>query len=95
MKVSLSPEADQDVDNIYLWIAADNIPAADQMMSDIIDFCFVTVAGNPEIGRPYGASMRQALKRDYRIIYQVMETEIQIVRILHPARDYRNVVPEE
>jgi len=71
------------------------MPAADQMMSDIIEFCFVTVADNPEIGRPYGASLRQAIKRGYRIIYQVLETEIQIVRILHPARDYRNIVSEE
>jgi len=95
MKVSLSPEADQDVDNIYLWIAAENMPAADQMMSDIIDFCFVTVSSNPEIGRPYGTSMRQALKRGYRIIYQIKETEIQIVRILHPARNHLGIVPKE
>ena len=95
MKVSLSPEADQDVDNIYLWIAAENMPAADQMMSDIIDFCFVSVADNPNIGRSYGRSMRQALKRGYRIIYKITETEIQIVRILHPARDHQNIVSEE
>jgi len=95
MKVLLSHEASEELRQTIIYIARDDLNAAISLADDIEHFCFVTVADNPGIGRPYGASMRQAIRRGYRVIYQVLDTEIQIVRILHPARDHQNIVSEE
>jgi len=93
MKVTLSRDADQDIDEIYLWIAKENLATADQLLDDIIEFCFLLLPENPKMGPVYRNSLRVFIKRGYRIIYQIADGEIQIVRILHPARNDRNIIP--
>ncbi len=95
MKVSFSPEASEELRQTVIYIARDDLNAAISLADDIEHFCFMALAVNPELGRPYGAKMRQAIKRGYRIIYQITQNEIEIIRVLHPSRNYLDIVPEE
>ena len=46
----ISPEAEQDLLDIWLYIAADNPDAADRLLEEIDRKCFL-LAGNPLLGR--------------------------------------------
>ena len=95
MKVSFSRAASDDLHSIIIYIAKDDLNAALTLADDIEHFCFELLADNPKLGRRYGSNMRQAIKRRYRLIYQMADDEIEIIRVLHPARNHQNIVPEE
>ncbi len=54
MKVSFSPEASEELRQTIIYIARDDLNAAISLADDIEHFCFVAMAANPELGRPYG-----------------------------------------
>ena len=95
MKVSFSRLASQDLQSIVSYIAKDDLNAAIALIDDIEAFCFGLLADNPALGKPYGKAMRQAIKRGYRIIYQTTGNNIEIIRILHPARNHQNIMSGE
>ena len=72
----LSPEAKNDLQEIWSFIAANNIAAADKLEADIYDAC-EALADNPRLGhkRPDLTSrpLRFALVRDYLIAYSPEE----------------------
>ena len=86
----LTPEADQDLDDIWEYIALDDIEAADRWDGKLRD-AFDLLARNPRAGHtrkdlsdepvlfwPVGA---------YRIIYRIQQDVILILAVTQGARD--------
>ena len=87
------PEALADLDEIWKYIAADNVDAADQVLADIHS-TLTTLAGSPQIGhrrldlttRP----LRFHVARDeYLIAYAPANTPLWVLAIFHGRRNPR------
>jgi toxin ParE1/3/4 len=91
MRVTFDPDARNDLDNIYAWIAKDRPRAALEMVARIE--AKVMQLETPELthmGRPgLVEGTRELLEHPYIIVYQVREDrdEIVILSIVHGARD--------
>jgi plasmid stabilization system protein ParE len=86
------PEASVDVDEIWEFIAADSLDAADKLMQDILDAVDVLVAF-PHQGyrRPNLTSrpLRFKLVREYVIAYAPEQKPLWIVAVFHGRRSPR------
>jgi plasmid stabilization system protein ParE len=87
----LSPEARDDLQAIWVYIAADDLFAADKLEADIYKACEV-LAGDPGLGhkRPDLTDepvLFWPVRGRYLVIYQRESQPLTIVRILHGARD--------
>jgi len=86
-----SPEAKDDLQDIWVYIARNNLAAADKLEADIYEACEL-LAGNPHLGhkRP---DLTDApvffwpVRGQFLVIYQHETQPLIIVRILHGARD--------
>ncbi|WP_031359207.1 type II toxin-antitoxin system mRNA interferase toxin, RelE/StbE family [Caballeronia sordidicola] len=87
MKVVWTPEAEQDRDEVWEYIAADSVAAAarmDQLFSDtaarLVDF--------PELGRPGKiAGTRELIPHDnYRLVYEIDGDTVWMLALIHTAR---------
>ena len=88
------PLAEQDLVEIYTYISGDNPIAAEKLVRSINDKC-ESLARNPMIGRsrpelreglrsfPYGA---------YLILYRIVDDGVEIVRVVHAARNLDDLV---
>ncbi|MGA9794893.1 MAG: type II toxin-antitoxin system RelE/ParE family toxin [Rhizomicrobium sp.] len=95
MRVRFSIRAKADLFGIGAWIERDNPARAASFVEEIAHACFgladmplafALLAGHEESGirrRPYGA---------YLIFYIVGSERIDIVRVLHGARDYEQLL---
>lgn len=97
----LSPRAEQDLEGIRNFIAADNPDAAEQVRLTILNTADL-LAGNPGIGRRIlRASARHSeirwrvvpKYRNYLIFYRPFQDTIMVVRILHAAQDWTRYFP--
>jgi plasmid stabilization system protein ParE len=88
-RFKLSPEAAQDIREIWAYIAADNIKAARRVRLQIFDAC-QRVAGNPGIGHSREDLTDKPVlfwpTGSYLIVYAARKP-VEIVRVLHGARD--------
>ncbi|UEM25435.1 type II toxin-antitoxin system RelE/ParE family toxin (plasmid) [Skermanella mucosa] len=88
-----SARADADLLDIWLFIAADNPQAADRLLLDIDEQCRL-LAENNRLGmaRPEIAPEARSwpLGR-YLILYRVIPDGIEVVRVIHGARDLRHL----
>ena len=90
MEVRFRPKALQDLHEILEYIKAENPAAALRIIDDIEKFCMGTLSDNPRIGSKQDdivSSLRIFNVSGYRICYFIRETHIDVVRILHHARD--------
>ena len=87
MRVVWTPEAEQDRDEVWEYIAADSVTAAarmDQLFSDtaaqLVDF--------PELGRPGKiAGTRELIPHDnYRLVYEIDGDTVWMLALIHTAR---------
>jgi len=81
--------AEADLDDIWFYIAADNIPAADRLI-DALHAAATRLLAHPRSGvsRTDLAPNLRALIHGRYILYYVPEAiELVIVRVLHGARD--------
>ena len=89
---ALHPEAFTDIDEIWEYIAEDNIEAADGVVTEI-PAAARTLVASPHIGhrRPDLTTrpLRFHLVRDYLIAYAPDETPLWIVAVLHGRRNPR------
>src|SRR5512135_682612 len=93
-KVLRRPEAKADLIEIWLYIAEENPAAAEALLESINDKCR-TLATSPLMGRT-----RDELHPGIRsfpvghcvIFYQPIEDGIEVVRVLHGARDFPSVL---
>jgi toxin ParE1/3/4 len=86
----LTPLAARDLDDIWSYLANDNLRAADRVL-DAIEIAIYRLAEQPGIGhlREDLADRRHRffLIYSYLIVYRPQTRPLQIVRVLHAARD--------
>jgi plasmid stabilization system protein ParE len=91
----LSPEAAGDIREIWEYIADDSIRAARKVRLLILDVC-ERIAEKPRIGH-----FRRDLTRkpvlfwpvgSYLIVYNPVAKPVEIVRVLHAARDVTTLI---
>jgi toxin ParE1/3/4 len=91
----LTPSAKRDVNDIWDYIANDNIEAADRVLN-ALESAMVKLAKNPGVGhwREELADKRHRflLVYSYLIVYRHEAKPVQIIRVLHAARDMQNVL---
>lgn len=84
-----TPAAESDLIDIWVSIALDNRRAADQLLEDF-ESRFNQLSDFPESGplRPDIADdVRTLTCRNYLILYRMTSDRIEIVRVVHGARD--------
>lgn len=93
-RYAVSPDADQDLIEIWMFITEDNLEAADRIINDIVSK-FDLLAQNPKMGRErpdLAPSLRSFPERRYVIFYRPVSKGIEIVRVLHGARDINTIL---
>jgi len=89
LAIVLTPRANADLGEIWMFIAADNPAQADDFI-DLIDEKFQNLSRQPGLGRrreELVAGLRSFPVGRYVIFYLQVQDCLQIVRILHGARD--------
>ncbi len=91
----LTPSAKRDINDIWDYISSDNIGAADRVR-DALESAIVKLAKNPGVGhwREELADKRHRflLVYSYLIVYRHETKPLQIVRVLHAARDVQSML---
>jgi plasmid stabilization system protein ParE len=87
----LSPEARDDLQEIWVYIASDNPSAADKLEEDIYAACEL-LSKNPHVGHKRPDLTDEPvrfwpIRGQYLVIYLPDTEPLKIVRILHGARD--------
>jgi toxin ParE1/3/4 len=86
----LSPQANSDLTGIFDYIAKERPRAASRVVGKIIKR-LESLADHPLSGEAqpkYGADTRFSTVENYLIIYRPRDQGIEVVRIIHGARDY-------
>ena len=93
-RVVISERASEDIHEIWLHIAADNVAAADSLIAEF-DAKFLLLADAPEIGHvrtDLPAGVRCFPVWSYLIAYRLAAGRISIIRVLHGARQLRGMI---
>jgi toxin ParE1/3/4 len=94
MTLIRSAQAEDDLIAIWGYIAQDNLPAADRML-DVIDDACHTLCEYPHIGvglPDIHPEYRYFPVQPYLVIYRVDEKTLTVLRILHGAREWRELL---
>lgn len=89
-KIVFSPEAIEDLEEIWLYIAQDSPARADGFLDQLHSLCTENLAVFPEIGtgRDYLDTEMSAFPyKRYIIYYRYDASLVEIIRILHGSRD--------
>lgn len=90
----LALQAQIDLDDIWVFIAEDSVEAADRF-HDLLLTKFLVIAEQPMIGRSredLRPELRGFVVGNYIIFYRNTLEHIEIVRVLHGARDIENIL---
>jgi plasmid stabilization system protein ParE len=91
----LTPRARQDVDDIWDYIANDNIEAADRVLEALEEAMF-KLAKSPGMGhwREELTDKRHRffLVYSYLVVYRHETKPLQIIRVLHASRDVQSIL---
>jgi antitoxin ParD1/3/4/toxin ParE1/3/4 len=94
-KFILTQHARQDVNDIWDYIASDSIEAADRVL-EALDDAMIKLAKNPGIGHwredLTDERHRFFLVYSYLIVYRYETKPLQVIRILHAARDIQSIL---
>ena len=85
----IAPLAQTDLDSIWDYIAADDIAAADRLLESFRTK-LALIAEAPGLGRPrdeFARSLRSFPVGNYLLFYRPMADGIELVRVLHGARN--------
>lgn len=92
VKLAWSPEARDDLKQIYAYIAADDVRAAKRFVTKIKQWAQRLVE-QPEIGRVVPdldqPDLRERILESYHIIYRRQASRVEIVTIWHSAQEER------
>jgi plasmid stabilization system protein ParE len=91
----LSPDALQDLQDIWDFIAFDNVNAADQLEDELFD-AFEKLARRPQIGH-FRSDLSDREVRlwpvgSYLIVYREWSGALEVIAVLHGARDVPEVI---
>ncbi len=91
----LSPDALQDLQDIWDFVARDNENAADQLEDEFFD-AFGKLARHPRMGHTRAdvtdRDVRLWPTGSYLIVYRERPEELQVLAVLHGARDVPEVM---
>ncbi len=89
MKVLWTPEALQDRNDIWDFIAADN-PQAAARMDELFSDAAARLAEHPNLGRAGRiAGTRELIAHEnYRLIYEVAQETVWVLVLIHTARQW-------
>lgn len=93
MNIRFTPQAKDDLDNIWLYIAQDSPQRATELIYKIKSCCDL-LSENPKIGKERDDlinGLRQLPVKNRIVFYRVQESTIDVVRILHGSRDVKRV----
>ncbi|MGA9583458.1 MAG: type II toxin-antitoxin system RelE/ParE family toxin [Allosphingosinicella sp.] len=97
MRVVLADTAHADLKEISDWIGADDWDHAESFRRSLLDKCR-TLGSNPRryplVLRSGARNLRKLSYRDYLILYQLLETEVEVIRVVHGKRDWIALVRE-
>ena len=86
----LHPQALADVEEIWDYIAQDNLAAADRLVDELFE-AFAGLAAMPEKGyirqELTNKLVRFWVVRNYLIVYRPSSTPLQILAVIHGARN--------
>lgn len=89
-----SPAAEDDLLEIWVGLAANNVSAAERLMDDL-DAATRLMAMQPLIGkarREFGVGIRSFPVRGYVLVYRPILGGVELVRVVHGARDLERVL---
>ncbi len=96
MNYRIAPQAQQDLADVWHFIAQDNPAAADRVL-DTVKNQFRQIAQQPGVGRSreeLAPGLRSVVVRRYRrylIFYRQHAEAMEIVRVLHGSRDLKQL----
>lgn len=95
---SLTPSAQNDLEEIWAFIAADNPEAADVLETDLFEACQL-LADQPQMGmkRPHWTDQPVRfwlVRRNYLIVYNPDNQPVQILRMIHTSRNIPGLLEE-
>jgi toxin ParE1/3/4 len=96
-RIVVRPRASVDLAEIWAFIAEDSIKHADKFAA-LIDDHFRALARRPHIGRSrpeLAPDLRSFPVGQYVIFYLPLPKGVEIVRVLHGARDIESILQEE
>ena len=95
MIVRITPAAEADLEVIGDWIAQDSPERALTFVEELREAC-LTLAEIPEgyalVPRYADAGIRRRVYGNYLIFYRILGGEIQVLHILHGAREYEAIL---
>jgi toxin ParE1/3/4 len=97
MKVRLTPEAEADLEGIGDKIAERNAARAVTYVRELQERC-LRIAELPHAGPPrpqWGEGIRIAINGKYVIVYRVRDETVQVLRVVHGARDLDALFADE
>ena len=93
--ILLTPQAEDDLLDIWVFIARDSPRSADRFI-DTIDGKLQLLAESPNIGRQreeLAPSLRSFPVGDYSIFYRTVPERIEVIRVLSSYRDIDTLFP--
>ncbi|MBI2432359.1 MAG: type II toxin-antitoxin system RelE/ParE family toxin [Candidatus Hydrogenedentes bacterium] len=92
--IVLSEEAKEDIFSLWQYINEDNPAAASTLVAKIFE-AFDLLSDFPLSGRAcpeFTSDIRVRFVKKYAILHRLSEESLEIIRVLHTARDIRNIV---
>lgn len=90
-QILLTLQADEDLEQIWAYIAQDNVTAADRL-TDQFHETFDLLASTPDLGIPqfqYRDNLHcKPVAKRYLVFYEPLDDGIRVLRVLHGARDW-------
>jgi toxin ParE1/3/4 len=89
LKVIWTPEALQDRNDIWDYIAAQN-PRAAASMDELFSVSAATLAEHPELGKPGHIHCTRELipHENYRLVYEIYEDVVWVLALVHITRQW-------
>lgn len=95
-RVELTRRADVDLQQIWVYIAEDNIAAADRLWEQLQSAIHL-LSLNPYMGEAVGlrlVEIRQFSIRNYVMYFRPLPDGIRLLRVIHASRDVRALIDE-
>jgi toxin ParE1/3/4 len=95
-RVIKTVRAEQDLEEIWFYVALDDVVAADALLDDFDNSCRL-LATQPKMGRAreeLANELRSFPVRRYVVFYRPLVDGIELVRVLHGARDITTIAEE-
>jgi toxin ParE1/3/4 len=97
MRLRRLPRAIRDVDEIWTWIAAEDFAAAERWAWSIVE-ATDRLVDFPNSGTPrpdLASGVRSIVVGRYLVLYRVGPDSVDIVRVVHGARDLSGLLERE